>query len=85
MKINKIYVATAGLPISYIHTQKIASKPEGLRRFRDHHWKSLGKENSDLPRIFLCKPLFASFQNNFENSAQTKMCRADLDSPRRMP
>ena len=41
---------TAGLPISKTHKKhQFADKPEGLRQFRDHHWKALGKENSATP------------------------------------
>ena len=47
---------TAGLPISDTHTKsQFADKPEGLRHFRYHHWKALGKENSDLFGLFLLK------------------------------
>ena len=31
-----------------------ASEPEGLRQFRDHRWKLLGEENSDLPGSIFC-------------------------------
>ena len=40
---------TAGLTISRRHTKnQFADKPEGLQRFRDHHWKALGKYISYL-------------------------------------
>ena len=44
----------AGLPISKTHTKnQFADQPEGLRHFRDHRWKALGKKNSDLSGRFL--------------------------------
>ena len=36
-------------------------EPEGLRQFRDHRWKALGKKNSDLTGIFFCDHFFASY------------------------
>ena len=30
------------------HKNQFANEPEGLRQFRDHRWKALGKENPDL-------------------------------------
>ena len=45
---------TAGLLIRYTHTKnQFADEPEGLRHFRDHRWKALSKENSDLSGLFL--------------------------------
>ena len=46
---------TAGLPISDTHTKnQFANEPEGLQQFRDHRWKGLGEENSDLSGLFFC-------------------------------
>ena len=54
-------LTTAGLPISETHTKnQFADKPEGLRQFRDHRWKALDEENSDLPGIFFCDHLLNS-------------------------
>ena len=40
---------TAGLSISETHTEnQFPNKPEGLRQFKNHRWKALGGENSDL-------------------------------------
>ena len=33
---------------------QFAGRPEGLRHFRDHRWKALGKENSNLPGSIFC-------------------------------
>ena len=33
---------------------QFANKPEGLRQIRDHRWKTLGEENSDLLGSVLC-------------------------------
>ena len=58
-KVKKI--ATAGLPISDTYTKNpFSDKLKGLRQFRDHRWKSLGKENSDLSRLFLFRHYFES-------------------------
>ena len=41
--------ATAGLDVQYEPTKnQFTDKPEGLRQFRDHRWKALGKENPNL-------------------------------------
>ena len=43
------FFATAGLDVKSEPTKNIfAGKSEGLRQFRDHHWKALGKENPNL-------------------------------------
>ena len=48
-------MGAAGLPFSETHTEhQFANEPEGLRKFRDHRWKALGEENSDLSGIFFC-------------------------------
>ena len=55
-------IHTAGLPIRYQPTNnQFAGEPEGLRHFWDHHWKALGKENSDLPGLFLFRRYFESY------------------------
>ena len=47
-------MGTAGLDPQKKHTKnQVPDEPEGLRQFRDHHWKALGEENSDLLGIFL--------------------------------
>ena len=43
------------------HKKQFASEPEWLRQFRDHHYKALGEESSDLLGIFLCDPMFTSY------------------------
>ena len=44
---------TVGLDAQYKPTEnQFANEPKGLRRFRDHRWKSLGEETPDLPGIF---------------------------------
>ena len=46
--------STAGLDIQYEPTKnQFFNEPEGLRHFRDHRWKALGEENSDLLCLFL--------------------------------
>ena len=53
---------TAGLPILWTHTNNQFSKQlEGLRHFRDHGWKVLGEENSELLRLFLFRQYFESY------------------------
>ena len=53
---------TAGLPILWTHTNnQFGKQPEGLRHFRDHRWKALGEENSDLPGLFLFGHYFESY------------------------
>ena len=53
---------TTGLPINYTPTKnQFASKPEGLRQIRDHRWKALDKENSDLNDTFLFGHYFESY------------------------
>ena len=47
------------------HEKQFSSKLKELRRFRDHCWKDLNEENSDLPGIFLCNsfsPMYFSKQ-----------------------
>ena len=40
---------TAGLDIQYEPTKnQFTNETEGLRHFRDHRWKALDEENSDL-------------------------------------
>ena len=48
-----------GLPIR-ANKKQFASKPEGLRQFRDHCWKGLNEENSDLPGLFSCDHFLTS-------------------------
>ena len=53
---------TAGIPISETHTKyQFCKQPEGLRPFRDHRWKALGEENSDLSGLFLFRQYFESY------------------------
>ena len=53
---------TAKLDPQYTQMKNdFANKPKGLRRFRDHCWKALGKENSDLLGLFLCDPFSPPF------------------------
>ena len=53
---------TAGLNIRVMRMKnQIFNKPEGLRQFRDHRWKALCKENSDLPCTFFCDHILASY------------------------
>ena len=55
-------IGTAGLPIMWTHTNnQFADEPEGLRHFRDHRWKALGEENSDLLGLFLFRQYFESY------------------------
>ena len=59
---NTFKNVTAGLPILWTHTNnQFANKPEGLRHFRDHRWKALGKENPDLSGPFLFRHYFVSY------------------------
>ena len=54
--------STAGLPISQTQTKnQFGKEPEGLRQFRDHRWKALGEENSDLSGLFLFRQYFESY------------------------
>ena len=56
------YSHTDGLPIRYPHTEnQFADEPEGLRHFRDHCWKTLGKENSGLSGLFLFRQYLESY------------------------
>ena len=71
------------MPLSANHVTQFAKKPEGLRQFRDHRLKALGKENSDLSGLFLCDPFSPLFRNNFPNNARTKIYPADLNLPSR--
>ena len=62
--VSKIFkvVAIAGLLISETHRKnQFVNEPEGLRRFRDHRWKVLGEENSDLSGNFFCGHFLASY------------------------
>ena len=60
--INAQHATTAGLPISETHTKnQFGKQPEGLRQFRDHRWKALGEENSDLSGLFLFRQYFESY------------------------
>ena len=43
------------------HKNQFVSEPEVLRQFRDHRWKALGKENSDLPCPFFCDHFSTSY------------------------
>ena len=43
------------------HKNQFGKQPEGLRRFRDHRWKALGEENSDLVGLFLFRQYFESY------------------------
>ena len=53
---------TAGLPIGQTHAKnQFFKQPEGLRQFRDHRWKALGGENSDLSDLFLFGHYFESY------------------------
>ena len=65
----------------YAHEKLIPEKPTGLRQIRDHVWKALGKKSPNLLCVFLCDPIFTSFQNIFPNNVQTKLCMAESDSP----
>ena len=40
---------------------QFAKEPEGLRQLRDHRWKTLGEENSDLSGLFLFGRYFESY------------------------
>ena len=63
---------TAGLPISKTHKKhQFADKPEGLRQFRDHHWKALGKENLNLPGFFFVIN-FSNFLFNITSQIMSK-------------
>ena len=77
---------TAGLDVQYEPTKKqFANEPEGLRHFRDHRWKALGKENLDLLCIFFSDHFFdLLFFKTSQSMAPTKIYTADLDSPRRI-
>ena len=48
-----VWLTTAGLLIRTHTENQFADELEGLRHFRDHHWKALGGENSDLSDLFL--------------------------------
>ena len=53
---------TAGLLFLETHTKNQFGKElEGLRQFRDHGWKALGEENSDLSDLFLFGQYFESY------------------------
>ena len=56
------YSATAGLLFLETHTKnQFGKQPEGFRQFRDHRWKALGEENSDLSWLFLFRHYFGSY------------------------
>ena len=79
---NLIENGTARLPISETHTKNwFASEPERLRQFRDHGWKALGGENSDLPGSIFCDHFWPLILKKSENMVPTKRNPADLDSP----
>ena len=53
--------ATAGLNVQYEPMKnQFPDEPEGFRQFRDHRWKALGKENSDLSGLSLFGHYFES-------------------------
>ena len=59
---SKTSKPTAGLLFLEAHTNNQFGKQlEGLRHFRDHCWKALGEENSDLLGLFLFRQYFESY------------------------
>ena len=55
---------------------QFADEPEGLRQLRDHRWKALSEENSDLLGIFLCDPMMTSyFLKHVKTGSQQKYTR----------
>ena len=55
-------IPTAGLLFLETHkNNQFGKQPEGLQQFRDHRWKNLGEENSDLSVQFLFRHYFESY------------------------
>ena len=53
---------TAELNIQYEPMKnQFTNKPEGLRHFQDHRWKTLGKENQNLLGLFLFRHYFETY------------------------
>ena len=75
---------TAGWDVQYEPTKnQFTDEPEKLRQFRDHRWKALGEENSDLLGLFFCDHFDLLSFKTTENKAPTKIYPEDLNSPRR--
>ena len=61
---------TAGLLFLETHADnQFAKQPEGLRHFRDHHWKALGEENPDLFWVYFS--VISFWSPIFLNSVKT--------------
>ena len=53
---------TAGLLFLETHTDiQFGKQLEGLRHFRDHRWKALGKENPDFSGLFWFRQYFEGY------------------------